>query len=181
MKNVYELYKNYYNAYKSNFDTYYDELTEDKKKGLNYKQFELDNEILSRLMLLKWVKVNERRFNEILSRVTEAKNNGLKINKNGREFTLDNTESLLKDIDNGKMNKHEFKKRYSDIIADVKGVLNDYPLTTNQKDIIEILLLAAEMYNSKDKKTGEQSNTTDMSELESKKSAEQRRNQQGKG
>ena len=34
MKNVDDLYKNYYNAYKSDFDTYYDELTEDKRKNL---------------------------------------------------------------------------------------------------------------------------------------------------
>ena len=32
-----------------------------------------------RLMLLKWIKVSEKRFNEILSTVTEAKNNGLKL------------------------------------------------------------------------------------------------------
>ena len=30
-----------------------------------------------RLMLPKWIKVSEKRFNEILSTVTEAKNNGL--------------------------------------------------------------------------------------------------------
>ena len=34
MKNVDDLYKKYYNAYKSDFDTYYDELTEDKKKNV---------------------------------------------------------------------------------------------------------------------------------------------------
>ena len=32
-----------------------------------------------RLMLPKWVNVSEERFNEILSTVTEAKNNGLKL------------------------------------------------------------------------------------------------------
>ena len=32
-----------------------------------------------RLMLPKWVKVSEKRFNEILSTVTKAKNEGLKI------------------------------------------------------------------------------------------------------
>ena len=46
-----------------------------------------------RLMLPKWVNVSEERFNEILSTVTEAKNNGLKINVDGREITLDNVES----------------------------------------------------------------------------------------
>ena len=45
MKNVDDLYKNYYNTYKSDFNTN-DELTEDKKKKFNYKQFEIiDDEI----------------------------------------------------------------------------------------------------------------------------------------
>ena len=51
-----------------------------------------------RLMLLKWVKVIEERFNEILSTVTKAKNEGLKTSVDGREITLDNTERLLKDL-----------------------------------------------------------------------------------
>ena len=32
----------------------------------------------------KWIKVGEERFNEILSAITEAKNNGFKTNANGR-------------------------------------------------------------------------------------------------
>ena len=63
-----------------------------------------------RLMLPKWIKVSEKRFNEILSTVTEAKNNGFKTNVDGREITLDNAESLLKGIGSGKINKREFKK-----------------------------------------------------------------------
>ena len=37
-----------------------------------------------RLMLPKWVKVSEKRFNEILSTVTKAKNEGLEIIVDGR-------------------------------------------------------------------------------------------------
>ena len=62
MKNVDDLYKNYYNAYKSNFDTN-DELIEDKKKKLNYKQFVLDDIVSTKsdkLKLPKWVKVSEK-------------------------------------------------------------------------------------------------------------------------
>ena len=55
-----------------------------------------------RLMFPKWGNVSEEIFNEILSTVTEAKNKGLKINANGREITLDNAESLLKDVGSGK-------------------------------------------------------------------------------
>ena len=47
----------------------------------------------NRLMLPKWVKVSEERFNEILSTVTKAKKEGLKIDVDGREVTLDNAES----------------------------------------------------------------------------------------
>ena len=54
-----------------------------------------------RLMLPKWVNVSEKRFNEKLSTVTEAKNNGLKINAHGREITVDNVESLVKGIGKG--------------------------------------------------------------------------------
>ena len=64
----------------------------------------------SRLMLPKWVSVSEERFNEILSKVTEAKNNGLKINADGREITLDNKESLVKSVGSGKVDKRELKK-----------------------------------------------------------------------
>ena len=105
MKNVNNLYKNYYNAYKSDFDTYYDELTENKKKKFNYKQFVLDDRVSTKsdkLKLPKWVKVSEKRFNEILNTVTEAKNNGLKAYIDGKEITLDKAESLLKDISSGK-------------------------------------------------------------------------------
>ena len=64
-----------------------------------------------RLMSPKWVKVSEKRFDEILSAVTEAKNNGLKTNVDGREITLDNTESLLRDLGSGKIDSHEFKEK----------------------------------------------------------------------
>ena len=70
-----------------------------KKRKLNYKQFEIDNEInkelkldekTGRLMLPKWIKVSEKRFNEILNTVTKAKNNGLKVNVDGREISPKN-------------------------------------------------------------------------------------------
>ena len=63
-----------------------------------------------KLMLPKWVKVSEERFNDTLSTVTEAKNNGFKTNTSGREITLDKTESLLKDLGYEILNRREFKK-----------------------------------------------------------------------
>ena len=64
-----------------------------------------------RLMLPKWIKVSEKRFNEILSTVTEGKNNRFKTNVDRKEITLDNAESLLKDTGSGKINKRDFKKK----------------------------------------------------------------------
>ena len=53
-------------------------------------------------------------------------------------------------------------------------------LTKNQNNIVKILSLLREILKPNDKKTDEQPDTTNMSELESEESAEQRRNQQGK-
>ena len=65
-----------------------------------------------RLMLPKWVKVSKKRFNEILSTVTKAKNNGLETSVDGKKITLDNAERLLKDTASGKIDRSEFKKEY---------------------------------------------------------------------
>ena len=125
MKNVDQLYKNYHNAHKSDFDTD-DELTEDKNKRLNYKQFELDDIISTKsdkLKLPKWVKVSKKRLNEIPGIITEAKSNGLKADVDGEEITLDQAESLLKGISSKKRNRHEFKEKYNDIVDDVEKIL----------------------------------------------------------
>ena len=90
------------------------------------------------LMLPKWVNVSEERFNEILSAVIEAKNNGLQINVNGREITLDNVESLLKDTGSGKIDKREFKKRHNNITVGLEKVLNKSMLTRNQIRMVKI-------------------------------------------
>ena len=63
-----------------------------------------------RLMLPKWVNVSKEGFNEILSTVTEGKNNRLRTNVDRRKITLDNAESLLKDTSSGKIIKKVYKK-----------------------------------------------------------------------
>ena len=154
MKNVDELYKNYYNAYKSDFDTDY-ELAENKNKKLNQKQFELDDIISTKsdkLKLSKWVKASGKRFNEILSIITEAKNNGLKANVDGEEITLDKAESLLKEISSKKMDRLEIKEKYSDIVEDVTKILNKQLVTTNGKNMIKMLSLLKEVIKPNDKK-----------------------------
>ena len=92
-----------------------------------------------RLMLPKWVKFSEKKFNEILSTITEAKNNGLRINVYGREITLDKAESLLKDIGSGKVDGHEFKEKFNKKVDDVETILNMPMLTRNQNNMLKIL------------------------------------------
>ena len=77
-----------------------------------------------KLMLPKCIRVSEERFNEILSTVTKVKNESLKTTVDGREITLDNTERLLKDLGNGKMDGSEFRKEYNNIVNDVETIVN---------------------------------------------------------
>ena len=106
-----------------------------------------------------------------MSTVTKAKNEKLRTNVDGREITLDNTESLLKDLGNGILDRHEFKNRYYDIVNDVESIVN-LPITTrNKKKLVEIMSLLKEIPKP---------DTTDMPELEEEFAAE-KRNQQGQG
>ena len=84
------------------------------------------------LMLPNWVETSKKRFNEIPSTVTKAKNEGLRINVDGRGIKLDNTESLLKDLGNGILNRHEFKNRYNNIVDDIEAIVNKPKITRNQ-------------------------------------------------
>ena len=96
-------------------------------------------------MLPKWVEISEKRFNDILSTVTKAKNDRLRTNVDGREITLDNTESLLKDLGNGTLDGHEFKNRYNDIANNVEAIVNQALITRSQAKIVEILSLLKEI------------------------------------
>ena len=109
-----------------------------------YQFFEhkvLPGEQSDELKLPKWVKVNKKRFNEILSTVTKAKNEGLKISVDGTEITLDNTESLLKNLGNGKLDGNEFKREYNNIGDDVEAIVNKPIITRNQEKLAEIMSL----------------------------------------
>ena len=127
----------------------------------------------------KWVNINKRRFNETLSTVTKAKKEGLRPNENGKKITLNNTESLLKDLGNELVDGHEFKNRYNDIADDIEAIVNTASITRSQEKIVKILLLLKEI--SKPKKSDEQPDTIYMPELESEESAAERRNIEGKG
>ena len=108
-----------------------------------------------RLMLLKWVKVSKKRFNEILSTVTKAKSEGQRTNVDEREITLDNTESLLKDLGNAILDGHN-------IVNDVKAIVDKPIITRNQEKMVEIMTLSKEIPKPSNKKYDEQPDTTDV-------------------
>ena len=122
----------------------------------------------SRSMLPKWVDISEKRFNEILSTVIKAKNEGLRTNVDGRKITLDNVESLLKHVDNGLVSGHEFKNRYNNIGDDVKAIVDKSTITRSRKKIVRMMSLLREIIKTK---FDEQPDITDMPELESEESA----------
>ena len=83
-------------------------------------------------MLPKWVEISEKRFNDILSTVTKAKNDRLRTNVDGREITLDNTESLLKDLGNELIDRHESKNSCNNTVDNIEASLDDDgPFTRN--------------------------------------------------
>ena len=122
-----------------------------------------------RSMLLKWVKVSGKRFNEILSAFTKAKNDGLETNAGGRKITVDKAESLLKDLVYGKIDDREFKKEYSNIVNDANAILKKPMITRSQEKMVKALLQFTEIVKPKDKHP----DTTNMPELqEGEESAE---------
>ena len=134
-----------------------------------------------RLILPKWVKVSEKRFNETLSTVTKTRNEGFRISVDGREIALDNTESLLKNLGNGILDKHEFKREYNNIANDIEVILNMPIITRNQGKMVKIISLLKEILEPSNEISDEQLDTTGMPELESEEPAAEKRNQQGQG
>ena len=74
---------------------------------------------------------------------------GLRINVDGREITLDNTESLLKDLGNAILDGHEFKNRYNNIANDVEAIVNKPLITRNEEKIVDIMSLLKEILKTK--------------------------------
>ena len=89
MKNVYEVYKEYYKFYKNDFD-YDDNLSEVKKKKIDYKQFKLFNKIdkQSKLTALpKWLhSKNDFKKAIKLIEVIRADTNNFKSNGDKKVF-----------------------------------------------------------------------------------------------
>ena len=137
------------------FDQTDKELTLDgkTKKDKESKLTALPSSKPGRLMLLNWVDISEKRFNEILSTVTKAKNDGLRTNVDGREILLDNTESWLQNLGNGILDWLEFKSRYNNIVDDIEVIVDKPMITRNREKIVQIMSLLREIIRTKfDKK-----------------------------
>ena len=66
----------------------------------------------------------------------------------GREITLDKAESLLKDVGSGKINRHEFKEKYNDVIDDVIPILDKSTFTKNEQNMIRNFVTVERNYKA---------------------------------
>ena len=122
MKNVDELYEKYSNAYKNGYDA--DELSEAKKKKINYKQFELFDKTDKKLTLdgktkkyeeskltalPKWLhsKNDFKKAIKSTEDISRANTNNVKSSSGGKNF-FHNLDKLINDI----KNKKNYKKKY---------------------------------------------------------------------
>ena len=80
---------------------------------LHTDQLQPDQLQSGKLWLSKWIKVSKERFNEILSTVTEAKNNKLKASVDKNIITVNSVEELVKDIASKKLNLKETKSKFN--------------------------------------------------------------------
>ena len=124
------------------------------------------------------------RFKGIRSMIYRSISDGLKTNVGGKLMTLKNAKKMREDIASGRIDRDEAIDMYKIIIGKelktVEKSLNKMNTKTGRK-IINILSQLKEIfvelktYNEADDKTdNEQRDTTDMPDLESEKSAEQR-------
>ena len=58
-----------------------------------------------------------------------------------REITLDNTKRLLKDLGNGILGRHEFKREYNNIADNVETILITSTITRNQEKMAGFMSL----------------------------------------
>ena len=121
MKNVNELYKNYYNAYKSDYDTN-DELTEDKKKKINYKHSEVDDMISKEpkpTRLPKWLE-SRNDFYEAIKLINDIRADTNRVRpSSGDEKVSNDLNKLINDIQNSKIKRKDVVERIRNIFSNL--------------------------------------------------------------
>ena len=75
---------------------------------MHEKPLQFNEKKADQLKLPKYVGVSKERYHEIMNTIVKAKNDGLKTSVDEREITLDNAESLLKDIASRKINGSKY-------------------------------------------------------------------------
>ena len=121
----------------------------------------------SKLTALQKCQTSKNDFNKAIKLIKDIKTdtNNFKSSSGDKKVFNDLNEQLL------------HKKYYIFTYLFVKKSI----ITKNQEKMAKILSLLKEILDPSNKKSDEQLDTTDMSELESEESASERRNQQGQG
>ena len=121
MKNVNELYKNYYNVYKSDYDTN-DELTEDKKKKINYKHSEVDDMISKEpkpTRLPKWLE-SRNDFYEAIKLINDIRADTNRVRpSSGDEKVFNDLNKLINDIQNSRIKRKDVVERIRNIFSNL--------------------------------------------------------------
>ena len=133
MKNFNEFYEKYYNAYKNNYDAD-NELSEAKKKKIDYKQFELfdktdkksklygetkRDEELKLTALPKWLH-SKNDFKEVIKSIEDIKadTSGVK-SSSGDKKVFNNLDKLINDIKNKKTTRKNTIEKIKNIVSDL--------------------------------------------------------------
>ena len=173
------------------------------KDGFREKESDMSDKALP-----DWVKVNEERFNKIENEIQQAKNKNLHARPyHGSPIYFDESYKLIQDIEHSKITHETSLKMITDIRNNIKRLDDLDEFNSDQVKVINALFMLDEIFtemfkwyklsdtgytllrSKSDKKESDivkqksdkQPDTTDMPDLESEKSAAQRRNQQGKG
>ena len=172
-----------------------------------YKFFEyrfLPGEQPDESNLPKWIKVSKQRFHMIKKKVQNAKFNNLQARPKGSKvININESNKLLHEIENSLITYEEALKRIKNIRSDSDKLVNVQSININQVNVLSILFMVNEIFTGESmsvgvkekgdfeifkekldkekQETDEQPDITDMPELESEKSAAERKNQPGKG
>ena len=121
--------------------------------------------------------MSEERFNSIKQTINKSKD--LSTTINNKRYTLNDANDLVNKIAEKKIGRNKAINFYNNLVKKAEQI-SELRSTPPRQKMLEILNYLGEIFNES-KTDDEQPDTTNMPELESEESAEQRRNQQGKG
>ena len=132
-------------------------------------------------------------FKKNMNHNSHIKESGLSIKIDDKEITLDDAKRLVKGIASGEINKDEVEKMFGNIMDDI-DTIHRSKATKNRTRMLQVFKTLSKIFikfsigdKTNDDKAGdeeadeEQPATTNLPDLESEESVEQRRNQKGQG